>query len=86
MIITVEISLLPLADNYVPVIKDFLTRLQKHPGLKIVTNAVSTSIVGEHHHVFDVLSKETAITFGSGRNVFAIKVLGFERDIKRQYN
>lgn len=83
MPITVELSLYPLSENYVPVIRDFITRLRTYKDLEIVTNATSTQIVGEHAYIFEILSKETAITFSSGHCVFVMKVLGFERDIKR---
>ncbi len=83
MRITVEISLYPFTENYVSVIRDFINRLKANKDLVIVTNATSTQIVGEHSHVFEVLSKETAITFSSGQSVFAMKIIGFERDIQK---
>ncbi len=58
MPITVELSLYPLSENYVPVIRDFIARLKTYTDLEIVTNATSTQIVGEHAYVFEVLSKE----------------------------
>lgn len=83
MRITIELSLYPLTENYVAPIKDFIARLKTYEDLEVVINATSTQIVGEHSYVFEVLSKETAITFASGHNVFVMKVLGFERDIQR---
>lgn len=82
MRITIELSLYPLTENYVAPIRDFIVRLKTYQELEVVTNATSTQIVGEHSYVFEVLSKETAITFASGQNVFVMKVLGFERDIQ----
>ena len=82
MRITVEISLYPLNENFVPPISDFIKRLKGYDGLEVVTNATSTQIVGEHAYVFEVLSKETAITFASGNSIFVMKILGFERDIQ----
>ena len=67
MRITIELSLYPLTENYIPPIKEFITRLKSYQDLDIVTNATSTQIVGEHAYVFDILSKETAITFASGQ-------------------
>lgn len=81
MRITVELSLYPLNEDYAPLIRDFIARLKNHAGLDIITNAISTQIVGEHAHVFEVLSKETATTFSAGHSVFCMKILGFERDI-----
>jgi uncharacterized protein YqgV (UPF0045/DUF77 family) len=73
----VEISLYPLDADYVPAIKDFITRLSAHPELSVTTNALSTQIAGEHHTVFAVLAEETAASFAqAGRKVFVMKVLG----------
>lgn len=84
MRITVELSLYPLSENYVQPIKDFITRLKSYDDIEILTNATSTLIEGEHSHVFDILTKETAKTFESGQHVFVMKVLGFARDIQRK--
>lgn len=83
--ITVELSLYPLADDFIPPIEEFIVRLKSHKELDVITNASSTLVVGEHARVFEVLSKETAITFSSGRSIFVMKVIGFERDIHREY-
>ncbi|MBS0623903.1 MAG: hypothetical protein JSS62_04695 [Verrucomicrobia bacterium] len=82
MRITVEISLYPLHEDYVTPIKEFLSRLRKHSGFEIATNATSTQIVGEHAEVFELLSKEMELTFSSQKAVFVMKVLGFERDLQ----
>lgn len=85
MRITVEISLYPLTEDYLPPITGFIDRLRSYKDLEIITNATSTLVVGEHAFVFDVLKKESAVTFESGKNIFVMKVLGFERDIKHLY-
>jgi uncharacterized protein YqgV (UPF0045/DUF77 family) len=77
MRIAVEISLYPLDADYIPPIKDFIARLNTHPELTVVTNAMSTQVMGEHRRVFDILGDETAKTFAeAGRRVFVMKVLG----------
>lgn len=74
---SIEISLYPLDANYIPPIKAFIDRLNTHPEIKVMTNAMSTQIAGEHHRVFEILAKETALSFGErGRKVFVMKVLG----------
>lgn len=79
MRIAVDISLYPLAADYVPPIKDFIERLNRHEGLHIATNAMSTQVAGEHDQVFAALAAETRTTFGGGgRAVFVMKVLGGE--------
>ena len=73
----VELSLYPLDADYVPPIKDFIERLHRHPGLTIVTNAMSTQVAGEHGAVFAAIEQETRVTFGADRRaVFVMKVLG----------
>ena len=73
----IEISLYPLDADYIPPIKDFIDRLNKYPELQVTTNAMSTQIAGEHARLFEILGKETAISFAEhGRKVFVMKVLG----------
>lgn len=73
----IEISLYPLDADYIPPIKDFIDRLNRYPEIKVTTNAMSTQIAGEHERLFEILAKETAISFGeAGRKVFVMKVLG----------
>jgi uncharacterized protein YqgV (UPF0045/DUF77 family) len=79
MRIAVEISLYPLNTDYIPPIKDFIERVRTDTELTVVTNAMSTQIVGEHRRVFEVLARETEKTFAEkGRRVFVMKVLGGE--------
>jgi uncharacterized protein YqgV (UPF0045/DUF77 family) len=73
----VEISLYPLNSDYIPPIKAFIDRLNTYPEIQVTTNALSTQISGEHQRVFEILAKETGITFAeAGRKVFVMKVLG----------
>lgn len=73
----IEISLYPLDSDYIPPIKAFIDRLNTYPDLQVTTNAMSTQIAGDHQRVFEILAKETAITFAeAGRKVFVMKVLG----------
>ncbi len=77
MHVAVELSLYPLADEFVPPILDFIARLNAHPGLAVVTNSMSTQVSGEFDAVFDALRAEIAQTFAADRRaVFAMKVLG----------
>jgi len=76
---TIEISLYPLNSDYIPPIKDFIDRLNTYPELKVLTNAMSTQVAGEHRRLFEVLAIETERTFvAAGKKVFVMKVLGGE--------
>jgi uncharacterized protein YqgV (UPF0045/DUF77 family) len=73
----IEISLYPLDSDFIPPIQDFIDRLNTYPEIKVLTNSMSTQISGEHQRLFEILAKETEITFGeAGRKVFVMKVLG----------
>ena len=75
----VEISLYPLQGDYIPPIKDFIDRIRADTELNVVTNSMSTQIVGEHRRVFESLAREIEKTFSEGgRRVFVMKVLGGE--------
>jgi len=79
MRVAVDVSLYPLDADYVPPIKDFIERLNRHEGLQVATNAMSTQVAGEHGRVFAALEEETRRSFATGgRAVFVMKVLGGE--------
>ena len=77
MRIAVDISLYPLAGDYVPPIKRFIEAIGEHPGLSFEYNSLSTQVSGEIDAVFDALRAEIGRTFeGSARAVFVMKMLG----------
>lgn len=77
MHVAVEMSLYPLANEFIPPILDFIERLKARPGLAVVTNSMSTQVSGEIDAVFDALREEIGRTFAAGhRSVFVMKVLG----------
>lgn len=77
MHVAVELSLYPLADDFIPPIVDFIERLQGRSGLAVVTNSMSTQISGDLDDVFDALRAEIGRSLtGPRRAVFVMKVLG----------
>ena len=73
----VEISLYPLAEEFIPPIQAFIDRLNTHEGLKVVTNSMSTQVFGDYDRVMEVLTREMRATFADGRKaIFVMKVLG----------
>ncbi len=72
----VDISLYPLADEFIPAIQDFIERVNAYPGLAVITNRMSTQIVGDFDTVMDVLREEISTTFrAEGKAVFVLKIL-----------
>ena len=55
MDIAVELSLYPLERDLVPKIKDFIDRLNTHGGVRVITNSLSTQVVGPFDLVFAAL-------------------------------
>lgn len=77
MDIGVEISLYPLASEYIPSIQAFIDRLNAHAELRVLTNSMSTQIFGEYEQVMRVLTLEMRATFAAeNKSVFVMKVLG----------
>jgi uncharacterized protein YqgV (UPF0045/DUF77 family) len=81
MEIGVEISLYPLAEQFVPEIHDFIARLTAVHDLKVVTTSLSTQVFGEYDRVFEVLRRELRASLESrrqqgGKAAFVLKVLG----------
>jgi uncharacterized protein YqgV (UPF0045/DUF77 family) len=76
MRVAVDISLYPLADDFLPPIKDVIERLNANSSIEVVTNAMSTQIRGEYDEVMAALIQEIKTTFEqSPKAVFAIKIL-----------
>ncbi len=81
MVIGVEISLYPLAEQFAPEIHDFIARLAAAADLKVVSGSLSTQIFGDYERVFETLRRELRATFESrgekgGKAAFVLKVLG----------
>ena len=59
MRITVELSLYPLAPDFVAHITEFIVELRRAPGLEIVTNQMSTQVRGEFDAVLAAVARCT---------------------------
>ncbi|MCB1677133.1 MAG: thiamine-binding protein [Halioglobus sp.] len=84
MKLTVEISLYPLQDDYIPVIEAFIAAAREHGDLDIVTNAMSTQICGDYDRVFALLRQELKVSYREhGRQVLVCKLIPGELAIRR---
>lgn len=75
MDLSIEISNYPLNENYIPVIKDFIDRLNNHPELTVVTNTMSTQVFGEYDEVMRVITAELKGSFA--KEVKQVMVMKF---------
>ncbi|HTV78949.1 MAG TPA: hypothetical protein VMF03_11865 [Steroidobacteraceae bacterium] len=77
MDIAVELSLYPLDQDRVPRIKDFIGRLHGVEGVRVITNSLSTQVVGPFELVFAALEREIRTTFEHvDKSVVVMKVIG----------
>ncbi len=76
MRVAVDISLYPLADDFIPPIKDVIERLNANSSIEVLTNTMSTQIRGDYDVVMAALNQEIKKTFDQcPKAVFAIKIL-----------
>jgi len=72
----VDISLYPLAGDYIPPIKAFIARLNSHAELTVVTNPLSTQVRGELDRIMAILAEEMQGAAVVGPQlVFVLKIL-----------
>ncbi len=77
MDVAVELSLYPLREDPVPQIKGFIERLNAVSGVRVITNSLSTQIVGPFDLVLESLAREIKATFGeAGKSVVVLKIIG----------
>lgn len=75
MKLSAEISLYPLTEDFIPVIKKFINDLKQVEGLSVIHNNVSTQISGDYDLVFDVLHNHIKPVYESQKSVFVVKFL-----------
>ncbi len=76
MEVTIDISLYPLTESYIPPIDDLIERLNAHTDVSVVTNTVSTQVTGDYQVVMRILTDELAPSLsGDHRAVVVTKLL-----------
>lgn len=80
MVITVEISMYPLQENYRSLISSFIEKLKDYPDLQTTTGPTSTVIIGEYARVMSCITQMLGWSYEEhGRSVFVAKFLpGYE--------
>ncbi|MGA1741578.1 MAG: hypothetical protein ACO4AC_05365 [Pseudohongiellaceae bacterium] len=76
MNLAAELSMYPFNEDFKPLIKNFILKLNSYPDLDITTSATSTIIIGEYQYVMRVLTEMMAWSFAEhGRAVFVSKFI-----------
>jgi uncharacterized protein YqgV (UPF0045/DUF77 family) len=73
---SVDISLYPLADEYIPAIQEFIDRVQQYPEVAVIRNDLSTQLYGDYEQIMDLLKIEVRLSWEKyGKSIFVIKLL-----------
>ena len=81
MNVTAELSLYPLSEDYIPIIKAFIKAVREHGDLDIETTATSTRISGDYDRVFALVRQELKASFRAhGKQVLVSKFIPDEAD------
>lgn len=84
MKLSVEISLYPLADDFLPAIDSVIERFNQYPEIEVITSYTSTCLYGDYDQVMAVLQNEIKHSFEQfGRSVFVAKFIG--RDVREPW-
>jgi uncharacterized protein YqgV (UPF0045/DUF77 family) len=76
MKVSVEISLYPLDQNYIPPIQAYIDRLNTYPELNVIENTMSTQVYGDYAKVLAILNTEMIRTHQqTPKAAFVMKVL-----------
>lgn len=76
MKISVELSLYPLDDQFLPIIQDIVERLMGDKRVEAIVNTMSTQIFGDFESVMAVLKETVEYSFETyGKQVFVAKFL-----------
>lgn len=82
MKLTAELSLYPLQEDYITVIKTFIEMASANPDVKLVTNAMSTQVCGEWDTVFALVNAGLRTSHERfGKQVLVCKLIPGELDI-----
>ena len=76
MKVSVEISLYPLDNNYIPPIQSFIDKLKTYSEIKVIENTMSTQVYGNYDDVLKIVQKEMKNTHKqTPKAAFVLKVL-----------
>lgn len=76
MIMTLELSMYPLQEDYKTLILDFIRQLNTYPDLRVNTSATATMVVGEYKDIMQMLTQMLAWSYEThGKCVFVAKFI-----------
>ena len=80
MVISVELSLYPLMDDYLSVIKSFIKDLEQIDHVEVIRNGMSTQLFGEFSVVMPAVSNLLEQSFSKfGKQILVAKFFNDDR-------
>lgn len=79
---SIDISYYPLHDEYIPPIKDFISRINNHKDIMVNTNGMSTQIFGDYDRIMTVITTEIKKSFELPHSVFVLKIVNADLNHK----
>lgn len=80
MQLSADLSLYPLHDDYKHIILNYIEALERHPGIRIVKNTLSTQIFGDADTVWQAIAEVSNRSFREfGQQVLVIKIMPGDR-------
>ena len=79
MNVSIEMTLMPLNDNYKDVIKDFILSI-RNSEFKVLENPLSTQIYGDYDKLIDLLKVEIKDVFSNNEGIMVnLKIVNGDR-------
>ncbi len=79
MNVSIEMTLMPLNDNYKDVIKDFILSI-RNSEFKVLENPLSTQIYGDYDKLIDLLKVEIKDVFSNNEGIIVnLKIVNGDR-------
>ena len=73
---SIDISLYPLKEDYIPAIAEFIDRISQYPTVHITRNDLSTQLFGDYDEIMNILKVEIRYSWEKwGKGIFVIKFL-----------
>ena len=58
MQVSIDVSLYPLNEKFIPLIDDFISELKKYDNIEVRTNSISTQLFGDLDDLMSILKIE----------------------------
>ena len=79
MNVSIEMTLMPLNDNYKDVIKDFILSI-RNSEFKVLENPLSTQIYGDYEKLIDLLKAKIKHVFSNNEGIMVnLKIVNGDR-------